>query len=198
MLSLSPRYDLFRFAFPKDFLPEEILDKYQKILDKNPGVLNNPIDYLNESIQGVSFPGITDINIVQQQRSSNKILRNSGKFSMEPKTDITYTGSYNPLDKIDKKFKVSFRLNQGMYNYFMLYETIFYRFCKEYSKRPDDVLYIELLDENGTIISRIKFFDVYINGIDGIDMNYNKLEREVSTFEVEFSFNNIDFEYVDI
>ena len=55
MLSLSPRYDLFKFSFPKDFLPEEVLVKYNKVLSKNAGVITNAIDYLNESIQGVSL-----------------------------------------------------------------------------------------------------------------------------------------------
>ena len=69
MLSLSPRFDLFRFELPKDFLPDPIIEKYQKILDKNPGVLNTPIDYLNESIQGINFPGISDVVIAQAQHT---------------------------------------------------------------------------------------------------------------------------------
>ena len=111
---------------------------------------------------------------------------------------MTYVTPSNPIDKIDKKFKITFRLNQGLYNYFMLYETIFYRVCKPLDYGPDKVLYIELLDEEGTIISRIKFFDVYINGIEGLDFNFNKLERDSGTFDVEFSFNNIDYEFVNI
>lgn len=197
MLSLSPRYDLFRFAFPKDFLPKDIESKYQTILDKNPGVIASPIDYLNESIQGINFPGISDINIQQIQHSSNSIERSNNRFNVEPKTDITYTTSSNPLDKIDKQFKVTFRMNQGLYNYFMLYETIFYRICKPLDYGPDKVLYIELLDEDGVITSRIVFYDVYIDGIDGLDFNFNKLDRDAGTFDVNFKFNNIDFEFVN-
>lgn len=197
MLSLSPRYDLFRFAFPKDFLPKDIESKYQSILDKNPGVIASPIDYLNESIQGINFPGISDINIQQTQHSSNSIERSNNKFNVEPKTDITYTTPSNPLDKIDKQFKVTFRMNQGLYNYFMLYETIFYRICKPLDYGPDKVLYIELLDEDGVITSRIVFYDVYIDGIEGLDFNFNKLDRDAGTFDVNFKFNNIDFEFVD-
>ena len=75
MLSLTPRYDLFRFSFPKDFLPEAVEEKYSPIINKNPGVLYTPIDYLNESIQGVNFPGISDILIQQTQHGSNSIVR---------------------------------------------------------------------------------------------------------------------------
>lgn len=198
MLSLSPRYDLFRFSFPKDFLPEEIEAKYQKLLNKNQAVLTTPIDYLNESIQGINFPGISDILIQQQQHSSNDIKRGLGKINVEPKTDITYQSTTNPLDKINKEFKVTFRYNQGLYNYFMMYETIFHQVCKPIDRGHQPVLYIELLSETGTITSRIIFKDVLMDGIDGLEFNFNKIEREAGTFDVTFKFNNIDFEFIDI
>lgn len=200
MLSLSPRWDLFRFNLPKDFLPEEVEEKYTKILSENAGVLTTPIDYLNESITNVSIPGITDVNIQQQQHSNNSIERSNvlGRINVEPKTDVTYTSTSNPLDRIDKTFKISFRMNQGLYNYFMVYETIFYRICKPFDYKPDPVLYIELLDEQGTIRSRIKFFDVHIDGIDGLEFDYSKMVRESQSFDVTFKFNNLDYEFIDI
>lgn len=200
MLSLSPRWDLFRFSFPKDFLPEVVSEKYAKILSRNAGVLVTPIDYLNESIQNITIPGISEINMQQQQHSANAIKRTDTPkkvINVEPKTDITYKSSTNPLDNIEKSFKVGFRMNQGLYNYFMIYETIFYRICKPYDVGPDSVLYIELLDETGTICARIKFFDVYIDGIDGLDFDYSKLDRENNSFDVTFKFNNIDFDFLE-
>lgn len=201
MLSLSPRFDLFRFTLPKDFLPQPVEEKYYKIFNKNSAVITTPIDYLNESIIGVTFPGISDINIVQEQHGSNVIKRdnkNLGKINVEPKHEIIYTSPENPLEKIDKEFKVTFRMNQGLYNYFMLYETIFYKICKPHLFPPQDVLYIELLDETGTIMSRIKFFDVHIDGIEGLDFNYTKIERDSGTFDITFKFNNVDFEIIDL
>jgi len=198
MLSLSPRYDLFKFSFPKDFLPKEVEEKYQKLLNKNQAVITTPIDYLNESIQGINFPGISDILVQQQQHSSNDIKRGLGKINVEPKTDITYQTTSNPLDKITKEFKVTFRFNQGLYNYFMLYETIFHQVCKPIERGHIPVLYIELLGESGVITSRILFKDVLIDGIDGLEFNFSKVERETGTFDVTFKFNNIDFEFIDI
>ena len=198
MLSLSPRYDLFKFSFPKDFLPKEVEEKYQKLLNKNQAVIITPIDYLNESIQVFNFPGISDILVQQQQHSSNNIKRGLGKINVEPKTDITYQTTSNPLDKITKEFKVTFRFNQGLYNYFMLYETIFHQVCKPIERGHIPVLYIELLGESGVITSRILFKDILIDGIDGLEFNYNKVERDSGTFDVTFKFNNIDFEFIDM
>ena len=194
MLSLSPRYDLFRFQFPRDFLPTEISEKYTKILNREPGVLVTAIDYLNESIKGTNLPGISDINVAQQQHSTNSVEKTKLRLNVEPKTDIIHTATSNPLDKINKEFKVTFRMNQGLYNYFMMYETIFHYICKPMLRESEPVLYIELLDEDGVVRSRIKYMDCHIDGIDGLDFTFNKTERDSGEFEVTFKFNNIDFE----
>lgn len=196
MLSLSPRYDLFRFELPKTFLPKEVSDKYQKLLDRNAGVLTTPIDYLNESIQGINIPGLSDLTMEQTQHSHNSIT-GLGKINTEPSRNNTYKDSGNPIDKINKEITITFRFNQGFYNYFMLYETIFWKYCKPTDYPNEDVLYVELLDETGKLTSRVKFFDCVIDGIDGLDFTYSKIERDAGTFTVTFKFNNIDFVFID-
>lgn len=196
MLSLSPRYDLFRFHLPKTFLPPEIEAKYTAILNKDAYTMTTAIDYLNESIQGVSMPGINDLTTVQTQHGSNNITRTSNRLNVEAAHEITYLTVENPLEKIDKEFKVTFRSNNGLLNYFMLYETAFWYACREYTWDCEPVMYIELLNEDGTVISRVKYIDVHFNGIEGLDFNYSKIEREANTFDITFKFNNIDFEYM--
>jgi hypothetical protein len=197
MLSLSPRYDLFKFALPKDFIPDEVNEKYQKILSRNAGVLTSPIEYLNESIQGINIPGMTGLTIDQQQHSHNANPLGKLHTNVEPIHQNTYKTSANPLENIDKEITITFRFNQGFYNYFILYESIFWKICKPLNYKNEEVLYIELLDETGKIMARIKFFDCHIDGIDGLDFTYNKIERDSSTFNIKFKFNNIDFVFID-
>ena len=198
MLSLSPRYDLFRFSFPKDFLPKEIEEKYYKILNTNSGVITAPIDYLNESIQGVNFPGMSDILIQQQQHGVNSGERRFGKINVEPKHDINYQSTSNPLDKISPEFKVTMRVNQGLYNYLMMYETILHQMSKTKEYNDSSVLTLEIMDATGVVTSKIYFKQVLMDGIDGLDFSYNKVERESGTFDITFKFNNIDFEFITI
>jgi hypothetical protein len=161
--------------------------------------MTSALDYLNESIQGVNLPGITDLVIQQQQHGSNGIERmdygGKRRINVETSHDINYLGTGNPLERIDKEFKVTFRTNQGLLNYFMLYETAFYYACKEYEWVCEPAMYIEFLNEDGTVISKVTFLDVFMNGMDGLDFNYTKIDREANTFDVTFKFNNIDFEY---
>ena len=203
MLSLTPRYDLFRLVLPKQFLPEEIQAKYQALLNKNTAVITTPIDYLNESIQSVHIPGISGLTIEQSHHESNPIIRKNpdsrgglGRVNVEPQHNVAYKSAANPLEKIEKEFKITFRMNQGLYNYYMLYETILYRFTKHINEPEDDIIYIEILNETGAICGRIKFYDLHLDGIDGLDFGYDKTQRDTGTFDVTFKFNNIDFEFI--
>lgn len=205
MISLSPRYDLFRIALPKSFLPSEILEKYEEILRRDPNVFSTPIDYLNESIQGITIPGLTELTMEQQQHSSNQIVRSGpskdqpiGRLNVEPSLQINYKSPANPLNQLEREFNITFRKNQGLYNYFMLYETAFWQFMKTTNKPIDRTIYVELLDEYGAVTSYIQFKDCYIQGIEGLEFGYNKTERDSGTFQVTFKYNNIDFDYLDL
>jgi hypothetical protein len=198
-LSLSPRYDLIRFNLPKTFIPEDVEQKYTAMLNKDVVTMTSAIDYLNESIQGITIPGISELTIKQQQHGSNGILPmdSDGKrrINVETAHEINYLTTTNPLELIDKEFKVTFRTNQGLFNYFMLYETAFHYSCKEFAWECEPVMYVEFMNEDGTVISRLKFIDVFMNGMDGLDFNFTKIDRESNTFDVTFKFNNIDYEY---
>jgi len=202
-MSLSPRSDLFRFALPKDFIPKQIEEKYTKLLSRNPEVINKPIDYLNESIKTIHIPGISDLYFEQEQHGSNTVQRTDkkesiglGRINVEPKHTIVSKPADNPLEKIEKEFVINFRMNQGFYNWFMLYETILYRLSKAIDEPEDDVLYIELLDGNGSITGRIVFTDCHINGLDGLDLAYDKTTRDAGDFNITYKFNNINFEFL--
>ena len=203
-LSLSPRLDLFVFRFPKDFLPEEIEKKYTLLLNQEKSLIRTPIEYLNESIQGISFPGISDLLIEQQQISQHpeNLKAQSGlktkRVNAEPaRNNVTYSPK-NILSQIGGEFTVTLRKNQGLYNYFMIYETIFYKVLKEYDNvtKKDDLFEIDILDSTGKVIGRVKLFQPRIDGIDGLEFSYNKLERQVETFDLKFRFNNIDFDII--
>ena len=204
-LSLSPRADLFHFKFPKDFLPKEVEEKYAKAILREKNVITTPIDYLNESIQHITFPGLSDLLVKQKQHSPMRpatggIQRGLGttRINIEPaRENVTYSPA-NILSQIAGEFTVTFRKNQGLYNYFMMYETIFHKILKQYANEETDELFtVEILDEDGKIMGRMKLFQPRVDGIDGLDFSFNKLERQPDTFDVKFAYNNIDFDLLD-
>ena len=199
MLSLPPRFDQFRFMIPKEFIPKVVRDKYDAIVAKNANVFANSMDYLNESIRGVQLPGIENL-IVEQQQVSHNIMGNdgklNGKINIEPHHTNSTMGTGNIISKITNTFTVTFRQNQGLYNYFMIYESIFHRYIKPelYGQQTNDVFDIVFLDEHALPVSRMLIMQPEFNGIEGLEFSYDKVERQNDTFTVTFTFNNIDFD----
>lgn len=200
-LSLAPRFDQFRFAIPKEYIPTEVLNKYDKILAKNPSTFTSAIDYLNESIKGITLPAIENLIVEQPQVSHNSIVENGklhGRINIEPShTNVTLSAE-NILSKINNTFTVTFRQNQGLYNYFMLYESIFHRYMKPelYHQNNTEVFDVIFLDEDSLPVSRMMLYQPEFNGISGLEFAYDKVERQADTFEVTFTFNNIDFDFL--
>ena len=200
-ISLSPRFDLFRFEFPKDWFPQEILDRYAKMINENQSVILNPVDYVNESISGISFPGISDLTITQTQTSTNSgtgKAQGLGHFKREPVHDSTYLSTENILRKIDNTFTVTMRRNSGLYNYFLIYETIMWYYDKRNTRKDisDDLFKIYILDDTGSITAKVLLYQPTPTGIDGLDFSYDKVERQGDTFTVAFNFNNIDYQFL--
>lgn len=199
-LSLAPRFDQFRFMIPKEYIPSEVLNKYDKILAKNPSIFMNAIDYLNESIKGISLPAIENLIVEQPQVSHNSIREKGelhGRINIEPSHTNVTLSSENILSKINNTFTVTFRQNQGLYNYFMIYESIFHRYMKPelYHQNDTEMFDVVFLDEDSLPVSRMMLYQPEFNGISGLEFAYDKVERQTDTFDVVFTFNNIDFDF---
>ena len=199
-LSLAPRFDQFRFMIPKEYIPAAVREKYDRMLAKNPSPFMSSIDYLNESIKGISLPAIENLITEQPQISRNSNTENGrlrGRINIEPAHTNVTLSSENILSKINNTFTVTFRQNQGLYNYFMIYESIFHRYMKPelYRQNETELFDIVFLDEESIPVSRMMLYQPEFNGISGLDFSYDKVERQTDTFEVVFTFNDIDFDF---
>ena len=58
-MRLSSQSSQFIFNLPANFLPNEVLETYTPILEKNWVQYENVVDYINSTIKSVSFPGLS-------------------------------------------------------------------------------------------------------------------------------------------
>jgi hypothetical protein len=58
-MRLNSQSSQFIFNLPSDFLPREIIESYNPILEKNWIQYEDIISYLNSTIKSVNFPGIS-------------------------------------------------------------------------------------------------------------------------------------------
>lgn len=189
-LFLSPRSDLFRIMLPKELIPKEIYEKWYNIInsvDKN--FFRNPEDIINESIQSVELTGISEGGIEQEQPA-----RNSLTGRVEPIHKTTYRATTNPLDQMSNELTITFRHTQGFYNYFLLFESWFWHHAKTTTSDFTPFLILEILGEDGRVMSHVKLVSPVFVSIDTLSLSFNKAERSQETFSCTFKYSDIDFD----
>lgn len=204
MFTLSRRKDAFRLILPKEFIPEEINEKYSNILRKARSFYKRPIDFLNETIQRVEVLGFNNATMVQQQPGRGTPIRdprrvNQNEF-MHMMSDYNYRSAENPIQLIDKTLNVDFRHTLGHLNYFLLFESFIYQYCRDtkYSPDLDFNFKIDLLNENGAIYSSLVLFDPLINGIDMLAFDNTSPISTSESFKVTFKYSNFDYQFIDV
>lgn len=195
MLSLKPRPDLFKFNFPRDMFPAGILEKYDARVQSGQSALRGSLDWLNESVKGISLPGL-QIPLNEQESSARNMLmpRSQRQTDVEAATAFQWATPSNPLSCIERQFNVTMRLNNGLLNYYMLYETAFHYLCRDTGRTHIDRFHIDVLGEDFRVESRVVLSDLVFTSIDGLEMTFDQTERESRTFTVGFAWSNIDFD----
>ena len=202
MFTLKSKQDSFRIVLPKEFLAKEIVEKYEQILHKAHSFYASPIDFLNETIQGVEVLGITDATVLQQQSGRGNFATSpstveANKF-MHTSTEFPYRSEVNPLQLIDKTLRIRFRHTLGYVNYFLLFENFFWMYQRDYKyKDMPEYIPIYLLDENMTAYAKIMIYHPIVSGLDMLTFDYTQPVAQSQTFNMEMKYGNIDFDFIE-
>lgn len=202
MFTLRGRQDNFRLIFPKEFLCDEITEKYSKIITAKHSFITTPIDFLNETIQGIQVLGFNEGTVEQQQPGRGtytniKGRENQNRF-MHTVSTVNYRSETNPINLIDKTLNITFRHTLGFVNYFMIFENFFHQYERDtqYSELIPN-LFIDILDNNGNVYSRIELIHPIISQIDMLDLNFTQPIAQSQTFNVQFKYSNFDFQFIE-
>jgi hypothetical protein len=52
------------------------------------------------------------------------------------------------------------------------------------------------MNETGSVTTKVILKQPVVSSIEGLEFSYNKIERQGEEFNVTFSYNNIDFEFL--
>ena len=52
------------------------------------------------------------------------------------------------------------------------------------------------MDGDGVVTTKIRLKQPVVKGIEGMEFSSNKVERQGEEFNIEFAFNNIDFDFL--
>lgn len=179
-MRLSSQSSQFIFNLPSTFLPNEVIDSYQPILEKNWIQYENVIDYLNSTIKSVNFPGIS-FNMPSQIAMRGKV-RN-------------FKPSINVQDIItNRELQVTFRSVDSDLNYWLMFDIINKHYL-DVEKSFLDPFTITCVDIHRDSIYVIKFFEIILKSLSDNNFNYSQQKINSKDFSITFNFNFYDIEF---
>ncbi len=180
-MRLSSQSSQFIFNLPARFLPTEILETYQPILEKNWIQYENIIDYLNSTIKSVNFPGMS-IEMPQQMLVRGKVRNYKSAKNIQ---DIITT----------RELTVTFRSVDSDLNYWLMFDIL----SKHYLDTEHLFLTpftITCVDIHRDAIYVIKFYEIIFKSISDNTFNYSQQKVNPKEFTLTFNFNFYEIEFL--
>lgn len=202
MLSLNANKDNWQLIFDNDFIPEEIKNKYAKVLSLKKSFITDPVSFVNESVQKIQVLGFNGASFQQQQTTVGYPLRDQTRtaenYFQHAASDVNYRSVANPIQIIDKTLNVQFRMDQGFLNYFIIFESFFYKYCRDTTYEDlDQFFVINIYNELNEVYCRIKLYHPIIDSMDMLDLDFSNVKPSQDTFQVVFKYTNIEFEFIE-
>ena len=180
-MRLSSQASQFIFNLPQGFLKPEIISTYTPILEKNWVQYENVIDYLNSTIKGVNFPGIS-FELVKriEVRGKERFLKPAKNIQDIPTThDLT----------------VTFRSVDSDLNYWLMFDIM----SKHYLDTDNAFLNpftITCVDIHRDAIYVIRFYEIILKSLSDNTFNYSQQKVNAKEFTITFHFNFYDIEFL--
>ena len=177
-MMLNSRNNLYNFKFPKTFVPKEVAEKYKPYLNRMPGnIIEEPIDFINYTIQGISMPGISFTPAEQNPNDGT----------------ITYKRGYQPVQNlINRELTVTMQLLDGFINYWIMSDCLLYHYNRQNEKAYIDDLKLQILDAEGIHVMSVVFEKPIMNSISELELNMANNIAEFATFNITFFYNKFN------
>lgn len=180
-MRLSSQASQFIFNLPGDFLPNEILQTYRPILEKNWIQYEDVIAYLSSTIKSVNFPGIT-FDMPKQITMRGKERQFKPAKNVQ---DITTTHDLT----------ITLRSVDSDLNYWLMFDII----TKHYLDTENAFLNpftITCVDIHRDAIYVIRFYEIILKGMSENTFNYSQQKVSSKDFTLNFHFNFYDIEFL--
>lgn len=175
---LDARNNLFEFSFPRNFIPKEISDKYKPYLNRMPGsIIEEPIDFINYSIQSVNLPGMGFEPVSQAQYPGRNVVWRDTKPTQE---------------LFQKEMTVNFQLLDGYINYWIMLEVLNYYYRFDNGQKFIDNLNLRMLDSEGNMLVTARLKRPLLKNLGELSMSFASNVAEFSTFALTIAYNELE------
>ncbi len=183
---LSSRNDLFRFEFPKVFIPQEVKDRWAPYIRRMPTPTEDVSSLVNWSIQSLSIPNFSYVPVEQVK---------PGYASTARGTTRRFRNSMSQEMMVDRQFEVTFKLLDGYFNYWVMMETFFHHYAHEIRVPFIHDIPLRIMDAEGTIMYSIVFHGCLFTELGKFDLSYSEVTPDHQTFTCQFAFNEVTYKF---
>ena len=177
---LSTINNQFIYNFPLDFVPAELEELYMPLLKNQRKPFGSVLDYLNSTIQDITFPGIT-------YPTAKQIIKR-GK-------EILWKGDQNIYDLFDKTGTITLLNVDSNLNYMIILHCLNHHYLNV-NNTYDQNLIMTMVDQNRKALYFFQYRSLIFTTLDGNKFAYNDQQIQTKTFTVSFVSNYFDMEYI--
>lgn len=182
---LGSRDDLFRFNFPKGFIPDIIVDKYNPYLRRINSPFESVSDLVNYSITGLNLTGVS----VEPVRQTLPV------FDVPMAIEI-FRSSIESGDILESKsLTINFSMLDGFVNYWVILETFWFYYDFKRKQHYSMDLHLQIFDSDGIMTCQTTFQYCIPTKISDLSLTFGSpsTSRKDFSMDVEFMTMKIDF-----
>lgn len=170
---LNSKNSNFIFNFPKNFIYNNIQERYKTYLKRLPLPYDSVSDYMNASIQSITFPGGS--------------VENTEQMLYEDK--VKWKGGLDVNNQINKEFTITFKNYEGYINYWIMFDLFleFNSYDNDREFLPD--VNISFLDHSGYEFIVFEYKQLLFNEISELELNFSSNISEFQNFTCSFTYN---------
>jgi len=166
----------FVVRFPKGFFYTDIVKKWDPVVQRLKLPYQSLEDFINSTIQSVTFPAVELPNVTQPQ----------GMFQ------IQYRPGKELEPLLEKNLTVTFKLTEGFISYWVLFEQI-----EQFIQYGDSVpfwppMYISFLDHHGFELMAFSFEKIIPVDLSQFEVAYSQTAAEFNTFTMTLRYNRYE------
>jgi len=170
---LNAKLNQFIIWFPKDFFYPEIRERWTPVVKRLKLPYQTLEDFINATIQNISFPGVV-LPPVTQPQTMFKIMYRGGK-ELEP--------------ILNKNLTITFKLSEGFITYWMLFDQIeLYQLYRETNPFWPS-LYVSYMDHHGFELMAFEFKKIVPLGMSPFNVSYSTVLTNFNTFSLDLGYN---------
>lgn len=170
---LNSRNNNYIISFPRNFLYPTVQKRYAPLLKRLPIPYDSVTDYLNASIQSLTFPGISTENVEQVLYEDR----------------VQWKGGFRLGKQIEKDFSMTFKSYEAYINYWMMFDQFqeFLAYDNENEFLPN--LTLSFLDQDGFELVVFEFKQLTMKGISELELNFSSNTADFNNFTCDFHYN---------